>query len=27
MVKHAAIAGLMSVGCTPVDLGIVPVPH
>jgi len=26
MVKQAAIAGLMSVGCTPVDLGIVPVP-
>ncbi len=26
MVKHAAIAGLLSVGCTPVDVGIVPVP-
>ena len=26
MVKQAAIAGLMSVGCTPVDLGIVPIP-
>src|SRR2546423_901636 len=26
MVKQAAIAGLMSVGCTPIDLGIVPVP-
>ncbi|MCC6727936.1 MAG: phosphoglucosamine mutase [Chthonomonadales bacterium] len=26
MVKQAAIAGLLSVGCTPVDLGIVPVP-
>lgn len=25
MVKQAAIAGLLSVGCTPVDLGIVPV--
>jgi phosphomannomutase len=26
MVKHAAIAGLLSVGCTPVDAGIVPLP-
>lgn len=26
MVKQAAISGLLSVGCTPVDLGIVPVP-
>ncbi len=26
MVKQAAIAGLMSVGCAPIDLGIVPVP-
>lgn len=26
MVKQAAIAGLLSVGCTPVDLGIVPIP-
>jgi phosphomannomutase len=26
MVKQAAIAGLLSVGCTPVDVGIVPVP-
>jgi phosphomannomutase len=26
MVKQAAIAGLLSVGCTPVDAGIVPVP-
>jgi phosphomannomutase len=26
MVKQAAIAGLLSVGCTPVDLGVVPVP-
>lgn len=26
MVKQAAIAGLLSVGCSPVDLGIVPVP-
>lgn len=26
MVKQATIAGLMSVGCTPVDLGIVPIP-
>lgn len=26
MLKQAAIAGLLSVGCTPVDLGIVPVP-
>ena len=26
MVKQAAIAGLLSVGCTPVDLGAVPVP-
>src|SRR5512139_2146607 len=26
MVKHAAIAGLLSVGCTPVDVGIVPAP-
>jgi phosphomannomutase len=26
MLKHAAIAGLLSVGCTPVDVGIVPVP-
>ena len=27
MVKQAAIAGLLSVGCTPVDAGIVPVPR
>jgi phosphomannomutase len=26
MVKHAAIAGFLSVGCTPVDAGVVPVP-
>ena len=26
MLKQAAIAGLLSVGCTPVDVGIVPVP-
>ena len=26
MVKQAVIAGLMSVGCQPVDLGIVPIP-
>jgi phosphomannomutase len=26
MIKQAAVAGLLSVGCTPVDLGIVPVP-
>jgi len=26
MVKQAAIAGLLSVGCTPVDAGVVPVP-
>jgi phosphomannomutase len=26
MVRHAVIAGLLSVGCTPVDLGVVPVP-
>ena len=26
MVKQAAIAGLLSVGCTPVDVGIAPVP-
>jgi phosphomannomutase len=26
MVKHAAVAGLLSVGCTPVDAGIVPLP-
>ncbi len=26
MVKQAAIAGLLSVGCTPVDLGVVPLP-
>jgi phosphomannomutase len=26
MVKQAVIAGLLSVGCTPVDLGIVPIP-
>jgi len=26
MVKQAAIAGLLSVGCIPVDLGIVPIP-
>ncbi|HSV72683.1 MAG TPA: phosphoglucosamine mutase [Chthonomonadales bacterium] len=26
MVKHAVIAGLLSVGCTPVDVGILPVP-
>jgi phosphomannomutase len=26
MLKHAAIAGLLSVGCTPVDVGVVAVP-
>jgi phosphomannomutase len=26
MVKQAVIAGLLSVGCTPVDVGVVPVP-
>ena len=26
MVKHAAIAGLLSVGCTPVDVGVTPLP-
>jgi phosphomannomutase len=26
MLKQAAIAGLLSVGCTPVDVGVVPVP-
>ncbi len=26
MASHAAVAGLLSVGCAPVDLGIVPVP-
>jgi phosphomannomutase len=26
MVKQAAMAGLLSVGCTPVDAGVVPVP-
>ena len=26
MVKQAAIAGLLSVGCTPVDSGVVPLP-
>ena len=26
MVKQAAIAGLLSVGCTPIDVGVVPVP-
>jgi len=26
MVKHAVMAGLQSVGCTPVDVGILPVP-
>jgi phosphomannomutase len=26
MVKQAAIAGLLSVGCTPIDVGTVPVP-
>ena len=26
MVKEAVIAGLLSVGCTPIDAGIVPVP-
>jgi len=26
MIKQAAIAGLLSVGCTPVDVGIVPIP-
>jgi len=26
MVKQAAVAGLLSVGCTPVDVGIVPIP-
>ncbi len=26
MVKQAAVAGLLSVGCTPVDAGIVPLP-
>jgi phosphomannomutase len=26
MLKQAAIAGLLSVGCTPIDVGVVPVP-
>ncbi len=26
MVHHAVVAGLLSVGCVPIDLGIVPVP-
>jgi phosphomannomutase len=26
MIKQAAVAGLLSVGCTPVDTGIVPLP-
>jgi phosphomannomutase len=26
MIKQAAVAGLLSVGCTPVDVGVVPVP-
>lgn len=26
MVKQAVIAGLMSVGCQPIDLGIIPIP-
>src|SRR5512140_67408 len=26
MIKQAAVAGLLSVGCTPVDVGIVPIP-
>jgi phosphomannomutase len=26
MIKQAAIAGLLSVGCTPVDAGVVPLP-
>jgi phosphomannomutase len=26
MVKQAAIAGLLGVGCTPVDVGVVPIP-
>jgi phosphomannomutase len=26
MLKHAAVAGLLSVGCTPVDVGVVAVP-
>jgi len=26
MIKQAAMAGLLSVGCTPVDVGIVPLP-
>jgi phosphomannomutase len=26
MIKQAAVAGLLSVGCTPIDVGIVPVP-
>ncbi|HEX9933873.1 MAG TPA: phosphoglucosamine mutase, partial [bacterium] len=26
MVKHAVFSGLMSVGCDPVDLGVVPTP-
>jgi phosphomannomutase len=26
MIKEAAVAGLLSVGCTPVDAGVVPVP-
>ncbi len=26
MMKQAAVAGLLSVGCTPVDVGIVPIP-
>lgn len=26
MVKHAVIAGLLATGCTPIDVGILPVP-
>ena len=26
MIKQAAIAGLLSVGCTPIDVGVVPIP-
>jgi len=26
MIKQAVIAGLLSVGCTPVDVGVVPIP-
>ncbi len=26
MMKQAAVAGLLSVGCTPIDVGIVPIP-